>query len=587
MRLFYRLLNYIKPYKRELVLALICMLVFSVCNIALMPLVSRLSSAVGARNFTSINILIAVTLALFFIKGLFQYGQGYLASFIGQRVVTDMRIQVFKHLQDLSLDFYAKWKTGEIMSRTINDIASIQLAIVVIATEIIPQLLTLLGVLGYLLFLNWRLTAVALLITPIFVYTIDKFGKQMREIGRNTQKKVADISALLQETITGARVVKSFSMEPHEIKRFNTEAEHSFGWSMKEAQIDTTQRPIMGFLQVVAIVVVIWFGCFEVIAGRLNPSDLIAFFAGAFLLIDPIIVISKINTTVQKALASCERVFEVIDIAPSVQEKTDAAELPAIKGMVEFHNVSFSYNPGEEVLSGINLRAEPGQTIALVGPSGSGKTTLVNLIPRFYDPQNGNVLVDGFDTKDVSLRSLRTQIGMVPQETVLFSGTIKENIRYGKIDATDEEIISAAVAANAHGFITELADSYETQVGERGSLLSGGQKQRIAIARAVLRNPAILILDEATSSLDTESERLIQDALNKLIKGRTTFVIAHRLSTVQSASKILVLKDGTIAEEGSHSELLGKDGLYRKLHDMQFKEKPKDVKGTAQMQLLF
>lgn len=586
MKLFHRLINYIKPYKKELALALLCMLVFSLCNIAVMPLVSRLSTAVGARDFRSINILIGLTLALFFVKGLFQYGQGYLASFIGQRVVTDMRMQVFKHLQDLSLDFYAKWKTGEIMSRTMNDITNIQLAIVVISTEIIPQLLTLLGVLGYLLYLNWRLTLVALLITPVFVYTIDRFGRQMREIAKNAQKKIADISALLQETIAGARIVKSFSMEAHEIKRFNAEAEHSFGWSMKEAQIDTTQRPIMGFLQVVAIVVVIWFGCFEVIAGRLNPSDLIAFFAGAFLLIDPIIVISKINTTVQKALASCERVFEVADITPSVREKNGASDLSAVKGLVEFNNVSFSYSKGNKVLSGISLKAEPGQTIALVGPSGAGKTTFVNLIPRFYDAESGRIIIDGTDIKEVTLLSLRRQIGMVPQETVLFSGTIKDNIRYGKIGATDEEITAAAKMANAHDFISSLPAGYDTQVGERGSMLSGGQKQRIAIARAVLRDPAILILDEATSSLDTESERLIQDALQKLIRGRTTFVIAHRLSTVQNASKIVVLKDGEIVEEGSHLSLLEQDGLYKRLYDMQFKDKPRTGKGTGQMQLL-
>ena len=568
-------------------MALLCMLIFSLCNIAVMPLVSKISSAVGAKDFARINILIGITLALFFIKGLFQYGQGYLASFIGQRVVTDLRIQTFKHLQDLSLDFYAKWKTGEIMSRTINDISNIQLAIVVISTEIIPQMLTLIGVLGYLLYLNWRLTLLALLITPVFVFAITKFGQEMREIGRNAQKKIADISNLLQETITGARIVKSFTMESHEIKKFKKEAEHSFDWSMKEAQIDTTQKPIMGFLQVVAVVVVIWFGCFEVINGRLNPSDLIAFFAGAFLLIDPIIVISKINTTIQKALSSAERIFEVIDIQPSVKERPDAAAMPQIKGAVKFSGISFSYGKGGEVLSGIDLSADPGEIIAIVGPSGAGKTTFVNLIPRFYDPTQGSVSIDGRDIKDFTLDSLRKQIGIVPQDTILFSGTIKDNIKYGKMDATDEEIIAAATLANAHDFITTLPKSYDTEVGERGALLSGGQRQRIAIARAILRNPAILILDEATSSLDTESERLIQNALQNLIKGRTTFVIAHRLSTVQNASRIIVLKDGNIIEEGSHQQLIEKDGFYKKLFDMQFKQDKKTPKEKDQLKLLF
>jgi len=587
MKLLSRLLSYIKPYSRQLTMALLCMLIFSLCNIAVMPLVSKISSAVGAKDFARINILIGITLALFFIKGLFQYGQGYLASFIGQRVVTDLRIQTFKHLQDLSLDFYAKWKTGEIMSRTINDISNIQLAIVVISTEIIPQMLTLIGVLGYLLYLNWRLTLLALLITPVFVFAITKFGQEMREIGRNAQKKIADISNLLQETITGARIVKSFTMESHEIKKFKKEAEHSFDWSMKEAQIDTTQKPIMGFLQVVAVVVVIWFGCFEVINGRLNPSDLIAFFAGAFLLIDPIIVISKINTTIQKALSSAERIFEVIDIQPSVKEKPDSSVMPQIKGAVKFSGIRFSYGKGEEVLSGIDLSADPGTIIAIVGPSGAGKTTFVNLIPRFYDPTQGSVSIDDRDIKDFTLDSLRKQIGIVPQDTILFSGTIKDNIKYGKMDARDEEIITAATLANAHDFIMTLPKSYDTEVGERGALLSGGQRQRIAIARAILRNPAILILDEATSSLDTESERLIQNALQNLIKGRTTFIIAHRLSTVQNADRIIVLKDGNIIEEGSHQQLIEKDGFYKKLFDMQFKQDKKTPKEKDQLKLLF
>ncbi len=572
MELFARLLGYIKPYIPQLILACVCMAVFSVCNILVMPLVSKISSAVGGKNFPLLNVLVGLTILLFFIKGLFQYGQGYMASFIGQRVVTDMRVQIFRKLQDLSLDFYSQWKTGEVMSRTINDIAIIQNAIIVTSTEIIPQLLTLIGVLGYLFFMNWRLTMMALLTTPIFVYAITKFGQEMREIGRNAQRKIADISSLLQEAVTGARIVKSFSMENHEIARFSKESEYSFGWSMKEAQIDSTQKPVMGFLQVLAVVAVIWYGCLEVINGHLNPADLIAFFAGAVLLIDPVIVISKINSTIQRSLSSAERIFEILDIAPSITDKTDALTLPPIKGNVAFRNVFFSYNSGENVLEDIIVEAHPGETIAIVGPSGAGKSSFVNLLLRFYDPNKGNIFIDGYNIKDVTVSSLRKQMAIVPQDTILFSGTIKDNIKYGKPDASEEEIISAAVTANAHDFILELPEGYNTQVGERGTLLSGGQRQRIAIARALLRNPKILILDEATSSLDTESERLIQDAMNKLITGRTTFVIAHRLSTVQNASKILFLKEGRIVEEGTHKELIENNSFYNKLYEMQFRE---------------
>lgn len=571
MKVFLRLLSFIRPYKFEVFLAFICMAVFSVCNLSVMPLVSNISGAVGSKDFATLNLFIGAAIALFLVKGIFQYGQSYLSSFVGQRVVTDMRVKLFKHLQDLSVEFYSQWKTGEVMSRAINDIAVIQAAIVVTATEIIPQMLTLAGVLGYLIYLNWRLTLLALVTAPVFVLAINKFGQEMRVIGRNAQKKIADISSILQETVSGARIVKSFTMEKHETERFRNESETSFGWSMKEAQIDATQRPLMGFLQVLAVVIVIWFGCLEVIQGRLRPQDLIAFFAGAFLLIDPVIVISKINSTVQRSLASAERVFEILDIIPTVKDEDGAKELPSVNGNVSFKDVSFSYKKGTEVLSGINFDIQSGKVAAIVGPSGSGKSTLINLILRFYDPSSGKIMIDGNDIRKVTLHSLRKQIGIVPQDTMLFSGTISDNIKYGMPDASTSQIESAAKNANAHDFIMALPMGYETQAGERGAMLSGGQRQRIAIARAILRDPKILILDEATSSLDTESERLIQDALQRLISGRTTFVIAHRLSTVQNADTILVLKDGAIEEHGTHKDLIDRNGFYKRLFDMQFR----------------
>ena len=572
MPLLFRLFKYIRPYTRELSLAFICMLVFSLCNIAVIPLVSHISKAVADKNFPFLNALIGAVVVTFFVKGLFQYGQAYLSSFIGQRVVTDLRVQIFGHLQDLSLNFYSKWKTGEVMSRVINDIAMIQNAIVLSSTEIIPQLLTLVGVLGYLLYLNWQLTLMALLTVPVFVLTISKFGEQMREIGRNAQKKIADISSILQETIVGARVVKSFTMEKHEVMRFKEESEHSFGWSMKEAQIDATQKPLIGFLQILAVVAVIWYGCLQVVSGTLAPQDLIAFFAGAVLLIDPVLVISKISTTLSRALSSAERVFELIDISPSVKDGKDSREIKNIQGRITFKDVNFYYEKGEEVLKNISIEVEPGSSIAIVGPSGSGKTSFVNLVLRFYDPASGSVYVDGVDIKKIKLLSLRKQMAIVPQETILFSGSIKENIKYGSPNAGDSDAINAAKAANAHDFITELKDGYDSNVGERGMTLSGGQRQRIAIARAILRDPRILILDEATSSLDTESERLIQDAMSHLMKGRTTFIIAHRLSTVQNADRIVVLKDGSIIEDGSHESLMKNNGFYRKLYELQFSD---------------
>ncbi len=573
MKLYLRILNYLKPYSLHIVGAFICMLVVAGTNILLIPLVSKLSEAIGGKNFFLLNLVVIGAVLLYFIKGLFTYGQTYLMSYAGQRVVTNLRIQIFKHLQDLSLDFFAKWRSGEVISRIINDIGIMQGAIVSSVTEILPNLVTLIGVLSYLIYLNWRLTFLTLLIIPILAFTTTKFGEEMRKVSQAAQRKAADIASILHETLSGVRVVKSFAMEEHEVKRFAEHSEEGFWLSMKESQITATQTPLLSLIQIIAVVAVIWYGGFEVVSGRLAPGNLIAFFAGVALLSDPISVISRINTTVQKSLSAGERVFEVIDIEPTVKEIENPVKISAIEGSVEFRNVFFKYDPHDEaVLKNINVKVPPGEIIALVGPSGAGKTTFVNLIPRFYDPAEGEILIDGKKLKEIELYSLRTKMGIVPQETILFSGTIRDNIAYGKIDATDEEIMKVAMMANAHEFIMSFKDGYNTIVGERGIRLSGGERQRIAIARAFLRNPRILILDEATSSLDTESERLVQDAMERLMVGRTTFIIAHRLSTVQFADRILVIFEGRIVEEGTHKELLELNGLYKRLYEMQFRD---------------
>ena len=566
-------MSYIKPYKGQVAVAMLCMLIVSAVNILIIPLIGKLSDAIGAKDFTMLNLVILGAVSLYFIRGVATYGQGYLTAFAGYRLVTDLRIKVYKHLQDMSLDFFAKWRTGEVISRITNDIAVVQQAVISSIMEILPNFITLIGVMGYLIYLNWRLTAVTLFIIPILSWIISKFGIEMREVSREAQKKAADVASIIQETVSGARVVKSFAMEKHEVRKFTEESEKSFGLILKQAQINVTQAPLLAFLQVLAVVAVIWYGAFEVVSGRLAASALISFFAGIAMVADPISKLGTINTTIQNALAAAERIFEVIDITPSIKEKENAIELFDTQGKIDFKDVYFKYDKdGKTILEDINLSVKPGEIIALVGRSGAGKSSLVNLIPRFYDPYRGNIFIDGHNIKDLKLENMRKQMGIIPQETVLFSGTIRDNIAYSKIDAATEEVEQVARLANAHDFIIQLPDGYNSMVGERGTRLSGGERQRIAIARALLRNPKILIFDEATSSLDTESEQLVQEAMDRLMKGRTVFIIAHRLSTVQHADRIVVLDKGKIVEIGRHSELIEKGGIYKKLYEMQFKD---------------
>ena len=572
MKLYFRLFKYIRAQWPNIIAAIICIVLLAGCNILMIPIASFLTRAIAEKNFQLLNIIALTAMGIYFFKSLLSYGQVFLMSFAGQRIIINLRIDLYKHLQTLSFDFFSKWRVGDVMSRIMGDTGSIQNAMLMSVTEILPNILTLTGAVIYLISINFRLTILTLLVAPILVFTIAKFSYRIREVAKQSSRKAADISSILAEKVAGIKVIKSFTTEQHEIKKFSDEVEKSFWLAMKEVQIDATQKPLLELIQAIAVTLVVWYGTLEVVSGHLSINNLIAFFVGVGLIATPLATLGKIATAIQRSLAAAERIFEVLDTKPTIFDANDAIELPRISGEVEFKKVNFHYEKGTPILNDVNVKTKPGEIVAVVGRTGAGKTTFVSLIPRFYDATSGSVLIDGTDVKRCKLYSLRKQIGIVHQDTVLFLGTMKENIAYGRFDASNEEIINAAKAANIHDFIMSLPKKYDTIVGERGSLLSGGEKQRVSIARAILRDPRILILDEATSSLDTESERLVQDALEKLIKGRTTFIIAHRLSTVQIADRILVFDKGRIIEEGSHRELMAKDGLYKKLYNMQFRD---------------
>lgn len=571
MKLYLRLISYIKPYTFRVSVAVFCIIMAAGANLYVPWIIKDvIDDVLAAKDMTMLNVIAGSILVLFLLRGIFFYGQTYLMSFVGQRVVIDIREALYRHLQRLSLSYFETRRTGAIMSYVTNDVAALQTALVENAIEMITESAVLIGSMGAMFFIHWKLSLLTLVAMPLVAQAMSIFGKKLRTASRIMQERAADITSVLQESVLAIRVIKSFAREDYEIERFNRENYHNFRAQMKTAQLMALLTPIIEFLAAIGVTVIIWYGGREVIAGVLTSGELVAFLVYAVNLSNPIKRISRVYGNIQRALAAAQRVFDVLDTEPEIKNAPDAVDLPKIKGDVTFHNVFFEYKPGEPALTDISLAAKHGQMVAIVGPSGAGKTTIANLIPRFYDPKEGYVSVDGVDIKTVTLQSLRRHIGVVPQETMLFNGTVYENILYGDLDASEEAVFAAARAANAHQFITEMPQGYQTQIGERGTKLSGGQRQRIAIARAILKNPRVLILDEATSALDTESEALVQEALDKLMVGRTSFVIAHRLSTVLRADVILVMDKGRIVERGSHAELIRTGGLYSKLYKVQF-----------------
>ena len=495
---------------------------------------------------------------------------GFITTELGQRLIYDMRNQLYDHIQQFPLSYFENNKTGEIMSRLMNDVNSLEQAIVGPVVTFITDMFKFGWILYFCIKLDWQLTGVALFVCPFISLCTYNFGKRIRKVFRSLRDKTAELNALIQDNISGIKVIAGFAKEAEEMERFRNKNYDNYNLYVRILKLVSTLRPIVDLLTETGAVIVICFGGYKVLQGQLSAGTFVIFFPYLQMMYSPITGLTRFYNQVQRAIASTERIFEILDTPSELKDAPNAIDLPPVRGIVEFRHVHFRYNQDMDVLTDINISARPGQMIALVGPSGSGKTTLTKLIPRFYDPTKGEIIIDGYNIKDVRLHSLRRQMAMVLQEPFLFNNTVKANIAYARFDALNNEIEEAACAANAHDFIMELPHRYDSVIGERGVKLSGGQKQRIAIARAILANPRILILDEATSSVDTETEQLIQNAIYRLVKHRTTFVIAHRLSTILHADLIVVMDHGRIAETGLHHELLANGGLYKKLFEMQF-----------------
>jgi subfamily B ATP-binding cassette protein MsbA len=572
METFKRLLKLARPYSVRFAFAMICMLIVGALTSSQAVLVKPvLDDIFLAKNPASLKWIPLAVIGIFFAKGAANYIQTILMSFIGLRIVTDLRNKLYDQIQKQSLSFFTQHPTGMLMSRITNDVMSIQSASSEAVTSIIKDTFSIIALIGVIFYTDWKLAIIAMVVFPVTIYPISRFGKKMREVTTSTQITMGTLSSLLQETISGTRIVKAFGMEKYENKRFAVENERLFKLNMKAVSVNAISHPLMEFLGGLGIAAVIFYGGYNVVEGNSTPGTFFSFLAAVLMLYEPVKRLTNVNNTINQGIAGADRVFSIIDLVPDIKDKSDAINLPPVSRGIDIENVTFGYEQ-TPVLKNINLSIKAGEVVAFVGMSGGGKTSLVNLIPRFYDVTSGRILIDGYDIRDVTIQSLRGQIAIVTQQTILFNDTVKNNVAYGDIDRTEDKIVSAAKAANAHDFIMKLPNGYDSNIGELGTKLSGGEKQRISIARALLKNAPILILDEATSSLDTAAEIEVQDALDNLMKGRTTLVIAHRLSTIRNANRIIALVNGQILEEGNHETLMKKKGEYFRLYNLQFKD---------------
>ena len=568
-----KIYSFFRPYLRYIILSGFCVVTYTAVTLTLPWVVRHLIDSVFVdKNGELLGKISIGLIFLFILLGFVAFLRNYYMEYIGQRVTADLRIGLFERLQSLSINFFDNRRTGEIISRFTNDVTIIQNAAVNIPMTLFRQLILFFGGIAIILYMNWKLTGLIILLVPVVITAARYYGVRIKKYSIKVQDKLGSVTTILEEVISSIRLVKSFVREDYEKDRFSRQVEKTFETALCRLKLSATFGPVLIFLTYSISTAILWFGGLQVIKGNITPGELIAFILYAVMISGPMGTFARLYTQVQEALGAMHRVFDLFEKQPEIIDLPNAPKIGPVKGKVKFNDVCFEYTSGVPVLKNINFECSPGEIIALVGPSGAGKTTFINLIHRFYDPIRGTIEIDGNNIREINLRSLLSQIALVPQETFLFGSTIRENIRYGRIEATQSELIEAAKAANAHQFISELPEGYDTNIGEKGIKLSGGQRQRLAIARAILKNPRILIFDEGMSSLDNQSEALIQEALENFMAFRTTFIIAHRLSTVQHADRIIVMDQGEIIEEGKHADLLKQKGLYHYLYTLRLFE---------------